>query len=198
MATATSTRSSASDGHRPSIEVKSPVQDVDTSLQPKDSLVAAVSPKARRSGKRSSVAGTSDTSTEVVKPNTADQSIPAATELPLHTKHNGDNQDDESSPTGGRVTDLTVTGAVTRDLAEIAKRDPSLAISGLAALALALAHQMDYGTAETAIPMCAGQLRDTLSQLREMCPPEQKADGIDELANRRAVRRSEAANLSLP
>ena len=63
MATATSTRSSASDGHRPSTEVKSPVQDVDISLQPKDSLVAAVSPKVRRSGKRSSVAGTLITST---------------------------------------------------------------------------------------------------------------------------------------
>ena len=182
-----SIKNSESDGHRPSTEVKSPVQDVDTSLQPKVNHAGDASPKVRRSGKRSSVVLISDTLTATSR-DTADPSIPVVTGQPQPTLPSDDNQDAESSQTGG-PPDLTVTAAVRRDLAEVAIRDPKLAISGLAALALALAHQIDGGAAASAIPMCAGQLRDALDRLRELCPPEQKADEVDELRdNVRSIR----------
>ena len=82
----------------------------------------------------------------------------------------------------------TVVEAVERDLAAIADVDPDLAISGLAALALALAREMDNPNSATSKSMCAGQLRDTLDRLRELMPPEQETNEIDELRARRERR----------
>ena len=183
------TRNSATNGSHKLTAAKSSALVATRSSRPKANRAAAVSSAAKRSSKRSSVGSTSDTLTETSR-NTADQSTPVATEpQPLTKPDDGASisQSDQPSPTGG-PPNLTVTAAVERDLAEIAKSDPNLAISGLAALAIALAHKMDGDMADTAVPMCAGQLRDTLNRLRELCPPEQKPDELDDLAARRAAR----------
>lgn len=90
---------------------------------------------------------------------------------------------------------LTVVTAVQRDLASVAKRDPDLAKSGLAASALALARAIDHpGNSATSKSMCSGQLRDTLAELRELAPAEQKDDKVDDLAARRKTRRGGEAS----
>jgi len=78
-----------------------------------------------------------------------------------------------------------VTAAVKRDLEAIRRRDPELAESALAASALALAREMDSKTL-----VRAKELRETLDRLRQLAPPEQKEDGVDELNDRRAKRRT--------
>lgn len=82
----------------------------------------------------------------------------------------------------------TVAG-VERDLAAIAKRDPELAKSGLAASALALAREMDDDNSATSKSMCARALLDTLDRLRQLAPAKEEKDGVDELSARRAARR---------
>lgn len=79
--------------------------------------------------------------------------------------------------------------AVERDVEELAKVDPALAGSALAATALALALEIEnpYNSA-TSKAMCAGQLRDTLGQLRELAPPAKEKDDLDELTARRSAR----------
>jgi hypothetical protein len=73
-------------------------------------------------------------------------------------------------------------------LAEIAQQTSGLATSGLAALALALAREMDDDNSATSKSMCAGQLRETLDRLRELAPGAEEADEFDELAAQRAAR----------
>jgi hypothetical protein len=84
----------------------------------------------------------------------------------------------------------SVEAAVSRDLAAL---PPDLATSALAMLALALAREVDGENSATSKSMCAGQLRDTLAQLRELAPSEEEADELDDLARRRATRRSGGA-----
>lgn len=80
----------------------------------------------------------------------------------------------------------SVTEAVGRDLATL---PADLASSGLGMLALALARMVYWpGNSATSRSMCAGQLRDTLSQLRELVPPEVEEDALDDLTARRAAR----------
>jgi len=87
---------------------------------------------------------------------------------------------------------MSVLAAVKRDLADIAKRDPRLAKSGLAASALALAIQLDAANSATSKSMCAKALNDTLDRLRELAPPAKEADSLDELQARRAARKGDA------
>ena len=78
---------------------------------------------------------------------------------------------------------------VERDLAEITKRDADLGRSALAGLCRGLALELEnpYNSA-TSKAQCAGQLRDTLAQLRELAPPERKASGLDDLKSDRSAR----------
>lgn len=90
--------------------------------------------------------------------------------------------------------DVTVAGAVRRDLAEIAKSDRELAQSTLAMSALRLASEMDNsGNSATSKSMCARELRDTLDRLRELCPKAEAKDKVDELGARRDSRRKRSA-----
>jgi uncharacterized membrane protein YccC len=93
-----------------------------------------------------------------------------------------------------RKKPLKVTEAVQRDLDRLAKRDPELAKSGLAASALALAQQLDSPeNSATSKAMCAKALSETLRQLRELAAPERKEDRVDELTEKRARRRGARA-----
>jgi hypothetical protein len=58
--------------------------------------------------------------------------------------------------------------------------------------ALVLARQLDSreGVSATAKSMCAGALLTTMDRLRELCPTAEEGDALDELASRRATRRS--------
>lgn len=84
--------------------------------------------------------------------------------------------------------DLTAVAAVRRDLADIAKRDPRLAESGLAATALALASELDAKNSATSKSMCARALVEALEKLRALAPEEEAHDQLDSLAARRAAR----------
>jgi hypothetical protein len=85
---------------------------------------------------------------------------------------------------------MSVTSAVRRDLAKLPK---ALAESGLAAVALAMAAELDGDSSTTSKSMCAGRLQDALRELRELAPPEEVKDGVDEIADQRAKRRSGGA-----
>ena len=66
--------------------------------------------------------------------------------------------------------------------------------SGLAMMALALAREVDAPTnSATSKSMCASQLRETLDRLRELTPPTEEADELDDLARRRDARRAGGA-----
>ena len=92
---------------------------------------------------------------------------------------------------------MSVVEAVKRDIEQIRKRDPALAESTLAALALALAEEIDEpSNSATSKSMNAHQLRDTTVKLRELCPPEKVRDNVDELRRRRASRRAASEDRS--
>lgn len=80
---------------------------------------------------------------------------------------------------------------VLADIDQIRQSDPALADSGLAATAFAMALELEnpYNSA-TSKSMCARALMDALNRLRELCPPEEKRDDLDDLASRRADRLS--------
>lgn len=85
-----------------------------------------------------------------------------------------------------------VEQAVLRDV----KRLPTdLAESSLAATAIALARSIDYfDTSATARSMCAKALLDIRNRLFDLAPEEPHRDQLDELATRRAARRSAASD----
>jgi hypothetical protein len=88
---------------------------------------------------------------------------------------------------------VSVVEAVERDIEDIRKRDPNLADSTLAALALALATEIDApGNSATSKSMNAHQLRDTIVKLRELAPPPKARDELDELRDRHAADRRAA------
>lgn len=89
---------------------------------------------------------------------------------------------------------MSVAEAAEREIAEIRRRDPALADSTLAALALALAREVDDpGNSATSKSMNAHQLRDTIVKLRELAPPVKVRDELDELRERHAAGRKPAA-----
>lgn len=89
---------------------------------------------------------------------------------------------------------MSVVEAAERDLEQIRERDPALADSTLAALALALAAEIDDpGNSATSKSMNAHQLRDTTVKLWELCPPRKVRDSLDELRDTRESRRRSAA-----
>lgn len=82
-----------------------------------------------------------------------------------------------------------VTAGVLSDLTLIAKADANLARSSLANAAIVLAREMDTaGNSATSKSMCATALLTTMNRLWELTPAEEKGDGLDDLAARRATR----------
>jgi hypothetical protein len=82
-----------------------------------------------------------------------------------------------------------VTAAVERYLDQLRKRAPDVADSPLAASALAMARELDSaGNSATAKSMCARSLHDAMDRLRELIPPDEETDQLDDLAARRATR----------
>lgn len=75
-----------------------------------------------------------------------------------------------------------VEEAIQRDLDGLPK---DLQVSGQAALALALAREMDSDTSATSKSMCARALNETLEKLRARAPVVEEADQVDELRARR-------------
>lgn len=89
---------------------------------------------------------------------------------------------------------MSVFDATERELAELRKRAPDLADSSVAAMALAMAQEIDNaGNSATSKSMCARSLLEAMNQLRDLAPAKQTKDGIDELAAQRAARRSGVA-----
>ena len=122
-------------------------------------------------------------------PDTRAPSTDAATGKRQPTKRSAAKRKASPAHTAPASGDLTVLASVRQDLAEIAKADPALASSGLAALALALAREMDEpDNSATSKSMCAGQLRDVLDRLRELTPAADEKDALDDLARRRSER----------
>ena len=84
---------------------------------------------------------------------------------------------------------MSVVGGVELNLADLASRSSSLAVSALAQSALELARQMDDpGNSATSKSMCAKALMETLERLYSMAPPKMEQDGVDDLSDRRAAR----------
>jgi RNA 3'-terminal phosphate cyclase len=97
----------------------------------------------------------------------------------------------QSRPSEPSAPAGTVVAAVQRDLAALRQVDAKLADSALAATALELAKQLDEGeNSATSKSMCARTLQEIMKELRALAPAEREADGIDDLAARRASRRT--------
>ena len=80
-------------------------------------------------------------------------------------------------------------GAVETATARDLKRLPDeLATSALAASALALARELDGANSATSKSMCAKAHMELMDRLRELAPPEETRDGLDEISARRARR----------
>jgi hypothetical protein len=90
------------------------------------------------------------------------------------------------------VPDMSVVASVQRDIEALAKREARLGSSGLAALALALAREMDAKNSATSKSMCARALAETLERLEALAPVEEISDALDDLAARRTKRRNTA------
>jgi hypothetical protein len=104
----------------------------------------------------------------------------------LQSCDEGPGAEAEAADIGGVVS---VLEAVERDLAEIRERDERLADSALAELAKVMARQLDAeSTSATSKSMCAGKLHEALDRLRELAPPRQEDDRIEDLASRSRLR----------
>lgn len=83
--------------------------------------------------------------------------------------------------------DRSVKASVERDLAELAKRDPSIPNGSLAATAIELAKQLDNPkNSATSKSMCAKSLSDTMDRLNELAPPKKEGDRLDAIKGRAA------------
>ena len=93
-------------------------------------------------------------------------------------------------PAGGATPELgDVEKAVRKDIEAFRRRDRDVADSGLAASALALARMIDDDeNSATSRSMCARALREALDRLRELCPPADENDDLDELHGRAAAK----------
>lgn len=86
-------------------------------------------------------------------------------------------------------SDRRVVTAVRAELRDLAKRDPVLAASSLAATALALARELDNREHSlTSRTNSARAMLDIFNRLRELAPEAEEKTALDELAERRAER----------
>ena len=84
---------------------------------------------------------------------------------------------------------MSVLDAVNGEMKLLAKRDKDLANSAMAETARALARELDNaGNSATSKAMCAKALNDTLDRMRELAPPEETKDTLDDLSERRRLR----------
>jgi hypothetical protein len=92
------------------------------------------------------------------------------------------------------VMEQTVMAALERELKAIAKRDPALAQSTVAATACALARELDSpNNSATSKSMCAKAMYDAIDRLYELAPAEKDKDGVDDIAAQREARRARLA-----
>jgi hypothetical protein len=99
------------------------------------------------------------------------------------------------SPLSSWLASSRVVDAVEKELETLAKRNPEIASSAVAASAVALAYEIQnpYNSA-TSKSMCARELRETMAKLRELAPEAEGKDDLDELSARRASRRRRATS----
>lgn len=90
-----------------------------------------------------------------------------------------------------------VVDAIARDIEPM---PGTLSSSAIAAVALALGREIEHPyNSATSKSMCAGRITEIMGELRALCPPERKADSIDDLAAARDARRAAvAAGLAAP
>jgi hypothetical protein len=85
---------------------------------------------------------------------------------------------------------VSVEKAVAEELETYGK----LGKGALAATALELARQLDYGgNSATSKSMCAKALTETLDKLRELAPPKKEEDEVERARKRRADRLARSA-----
>lgn len=89
------------------------------------------------------------------------------------------------------VTTETVEAAVLRDVAELGELPAGSA--AIVASAVALARELDEKNSATSKSMCARALREAMDRLRELAPPKQRADALDDLKARRDRRQKKAS-----
>ena len=84
------------------------------------------------------------------------------------------------------------SGEVARAVARDLERMPAeLSTSGLAALCVALAREIDKPeNSATSKSMCASALRESLAQLRALLTTDEEDDELDDLTRRREARRA--------
>lgn len=84
-----------------------------------------------------------------------------------------------------------MVASLERDLAVLG--DLPAGSAALVASAFALARELDSKNSATSKSMCARALREALDRLRELAPPREKPDRLDELKARRSQRRRRAS-----
>jgi hypothetical protein len=77
---------------------------------------------------------------------------------------------------------------------DLTRLPDDLRASGLAALARAMAERIDEGRGSPS--ECGKVLESVLVRLRELAPPKQEKDDIDELGAKRAARRAGLAGVA--
>lgn len=93
-----------------------------------------------------------------------------------------------------RAPSMKVVDSVKRELTQIRRVDRTVASSGMAATALALARELDSPkNSATSKSMCARALTETLTRLREQLPEPASADKLDDLEARRRKRLAKGA-----
>ena len=89
----------------------------------------------------------------------------------------------------GAAGPLRVVDATEREIERIRKSAPDLADSAFAASAVAMAYEIEHPfNSATSKSMCAARHLEILDRLRELAPPEQKKDDLDDLRSRRVKR----------
>lgn len=89
---------------------------------------------------------------------------------------------------------MSVRESMEREIEEIRRLDPKLADGVYAAMALALADEIDADRNKAmSTAACSTELRQTMNTLRELIPEDDEKDAVDELRNRREQRRAGGA-----
>lgn len=89
---------------------------------------------------------------------------------------------------------VSVTRAVEDELADLERKVPGISRSILAATARQMAAELDGDNSATSKSMCARVLVEVREQLLALVPEEAEEDALDDLAKKRAARRSGAAS----
>lgn len=104
-------------------------------------------------------------------------------------------------PLSSALSPIHVIDATMAEITELAARAPNLGLdeSAMAASALALAYEIQNPfNSATSKSMCAHELRETMSKLRDLAPARDEDDGIDDLSTRRAARLAKPARPAKP